>query len=87
MEKAHAAAACVTIAVLAFIVTVAVREPPLFAAAVTVIRPLPVPDVGSEIASHAAFEVACQAHASPVAIVSVAVPPLDGIDCAFGVSV
>ena len=84
IENAHDAAACVIVAVLPFTDTVAVRDPPVFAAALTVTAPFPVPEFAPEIVSHAALVVARHSHAAPVVIVTVAEPPLAAMLCAFG---
>ena len=58
------------------------RAAPLFAAAVTVTLPLPVPLAGPVIVSHGAFDVALHEHVAPVALVAViavvALPPSGG---------
>jgi len=61
---------------------VPLRAAPLFAAAVTVTLPLPVPLAGPVIVSHGAFDVALHEHVAPVALVAViavvALPPSGG---------
>jgi hypothetical protein len=87
MENAHAAAACVIVATLVPMVSVAIREPPVFAPTVNATVPLPVPDAPLAMTIHVALGVAVHAHWLPVSTDIVPLPPAVGTDCAPGLSV
>ena len=76
----HAAAGCSTVNVCPAMVMVPDRAPPVFAAALNPIDPLPLPEAADVIVNHAAFDVAVHAHPFAAVIVTVPVPPLAGID-------
>ena len=62
IEMAHAAAAWVIVATRLPMVSVAIREPPVFAPTVNATAPLPVPDAPLVTTIHGALGVAVHAH-------------------------
>jgi hypothetical protein len=87
IENAHAAAACVTVAMLPLIVTVAVREPPVFGPTLNATVPLPAPELPLVMTSQLSLGVAVHVHCGAVSTATVPLPPLAGTDCAPGRSV
>jgi len=85
--KLQPAAACVTVNAWPPTVTVALRAPPPFAAALTCAVPLPVPDAPSVTVNQVvSLLVVVHVQALPVATAKAAVPPPAAIDWPLGVT-
>ena len=71
-------AGCVTVTVWPAITSVPVRDAPVFSEIVRLTMPSPVPFAPTEMAIHAALDVAVHAHPVVVVTATDVVPPVDG---------